>query len=295
MRIYNYGREGIFVEGILFALLPALTWGSLVLVSEKLGGNSYSQTLGITSGAFIFAIVMYFIKQPQMDATVWVVGIISGIGWAVGQLNQFNSVKQLGVSKTVPISTGLQLLGTTFFGVIVFKEWTEKTTIILGILALICIIAGVVMTGLNQAKDEKKGNTKKGALFLLISTIGFVLYVVIVRWFDINGWAAILPQAIGMLATAFILSLKHKPFNKYAMRNVITGIMWAVGNIGLLLANPRVGVAIGFSFSQMGIVISTLGGIFLLGEKKSKKQLVFIIIGCAFVIAGGVLLGFTKK
>ncbi|WP_050616188.1 GRP family sugar transporter [Bacillus testis] len=284
------------MEGILFALLPALTWGSLVLVSEKLGGNSYSQTLGITSGAFLFAIVMYFIKQPQLDATIWIVGIISGAGWAVGQLNQFNSVKQVGVAKTVPISTGLQLLGTSFFGVVVFKEWTDTTTVILGILALLCIIAGVILTGFQQGSEEgEKGNAKKGAMFLFISTIGYVLYVVIVRWFDINGWAAILPQAIGMFITAFILSLKKKPFNKYALRNVITGIMWAIGNIGLLLANPRVGVAIGFSFAQMGIVISTLGGIFLLGEKKSKKQLTFIIIGCALVIAGGVLLGFTKR
>lgn len=283
------------MEGILFALLPALTWGSLVLVSEKLGGNSYSQTLGITSGALIFSVVMLFVKQPEMDMTVWGVGIISGVGWAVGQLNQFNSVKQIGVSKTVPISTGLQLLGTTFFGVIVFKEWEERTTIILGVIALVCIIAGVIMTGLNQAKDEKKGDTKKGALFLLISTMGFVLYVVIISWFDIDGWAAILPQAIGMFATAFILSFNHRAFNKYAVRNIITGFMWAIGNIGLLLANPRVGVAIGFSLAQMGIVISTLGGIFLLGEKKSKKQLTFIIIGCALVIVGGVLLGITKR
>ena len=72
-------------------------------------------------------------------------------------------------------------------------------------------------------------------------------------------------------------------------------MMWAVGNIGLLLANPKVGVAIAFSFSQMGIVISTLGGIFLLGEKKSQKQMAFVIIGCVLVIAGGIMIGFTKE
>jgi glucose uptake protein len=283
------------MEGILYALLPALAWGSLVLVSEKLGGDPKSQTLGITTGSLLFGLVMYFIQQPEMSMTVWIVGMISGAGWAIGQLNQFNSVQNMGVSKTVPISTGLQLLGTTFFGVVIFKEWSGTMTIILGLLAIAAIIAGIILTGVGQGKDSEEGSKKKGAMFLGISTVGFVLYVVIVRWYDLDGWAAILPQGVGMFIATLLLSIKDNPFNKYMVRNVLAGIMWAIGNIGLLLANPLVGVAIGFSFSQMGIVISTLGGIFLLGEKKSKKQLTFIIIGCALVIAGGVLLGFTKE
>ncbi|RFU65376.1 GRP family sugar transporter [Peribacillus glennii] len=284
------------MDGIFYALLPAVFWGSIVLVSVKLGGNAYSQTLGITLGALLFSIVMFFIKTPDMDMLVWVVGIISGIAWAVGQLYQLNSVKYMGVSKTVPISTGMQLLGTTLVGVIVFKEWTTNTTIILGIIALVCIIAGVILTGVGKKEGNgQQEDLKKGLFVLAISSLGFLGYVVVVRWFNIEGWSAILPQSIGMLAGAVMLSVKHNPFTKYAARNILTGIMWAIGNIGLLLANPKVGVAIAFSISQMGIVISTLGGIFLLGEKKSKKQLTFVIIGCSLVIAGGVLLGMTKK
>ncbi len=283
------------MEGFLYALIPALTWGSLVLVSEKLGGNSYNQTLGITIGSLLFAIVMSVINPPEWTSLIWIVGIISGIGWAFGQLFQFNSVKEMGVSKTVPISTGLQILGNTFFAVIVFKEWNTTSTIILGVIAIIFLIAGVLLTSYGDSKGKNEGSMKKGILYLIVSTLGFVTYVIVVRWFDIDGWSAILPQAIGMFIAAFLLSIKHKPFNKYAGRNILTGIMWATGNIGLLLANPKVGVAIAFSFSQMGIVISTLGGIFLLGEKKSKKQMTYVIIGCILVIAGGVMIGFTKE
>ncbi|MFJ7679733.1 GRP family sugar transporter [Peribacillus sp. NPDC097198] len=283
------------MEGFLYALIPALTWGSLVLVSEKLGGNSYNQTLGITIGSLLFAIVMSVINPPEWTSLIWIVGIISGIGWAFGQLFQFNSVKEMGVSKTVPISTGLQILGNTFFAVIVFKEWNTTSTIILGVIAIIFLIAGVLLTSYEGSKGKNEGSMKKGILYLIVSTLGFVTYVIVVRWFDIDGWSTILPQAIGMFIAAFLLSIKHKPFNKYAGRNILTGIMWATGNIGLLLANPKVGVAIAFSFSQMGIVISTLGGIFLLGEKKSKKQMTYVIIGCILVIAGGVMIGFTKE
>ncbi|CAN7461313.1 GRP family sugar transporter [Peribacillus frigoritolerans] len=283
------------MEGFLFALLPALTWGSLVLVSEKLGGNSYNQTLGITIGSLLFAIMMSFINPPEWNSLVWIVGIISGIGWAFGQLFQFNSVKEIGVSKTVPISTGLQILGNTFFAVIIFREWNDKVTIIIGIVAIICLITGVLLTSYGDGDNKKEGSMKKGVFYLAISTLGYVTYVIVVRWNEVDGWSAILPQASGMFLAALLLSIKHKPFNKYAGRNILTGMMWAVGNIGLLLANPKVGVAIAFSFSQMGIVISTLGGIFLLGEKKSKKQMAFVIIGCVLVIAGGIMIGFTKE
>ena len=37
----------------LLALIPALAWGSIGLVSGKLGGNAYQQTLGMTFGALV--------------------------------------------------------------------------------------------------------------------------------------------------------------------------------------------------------------------------------------------------
>ena len=62
----------------------------------------------------------------------------------------------------------------------------------------------------------------------------------------------------------------------------------------LFISQPRVGVATSFSLSQMGIVISTLGGIFILGEKKTKRQFNAIIIGIIFIVAAGVMLGIAK-
>ncbi|OES45674.1 GRP family sugar transporter [Domibacillus iocasae] len=283
---------------ILIALIPAIAWGSIVLVSVKLGGDSYSQTLGITIGALIFAAGVYVWTHPFINTTAWIAGIISGLFWAVGQQNQLGSVPYLGVSKTVPISTGMQLAATTLFGVIVFKEWTTATAILLGSVSIILIIVGVILTSVTGGevnKDSRSVKRRKGIMLLLFSTAGYLGYVVIIRWFNIDGWTAILPQAIGMFGGAIILTFKHKPFNKYAVRNILSGLIWGIGNLGLLLSLPRIGVATSFSLSQTGIVISTFGGIFLLGEKKTKKQLLFVVIGSILIIAGGVMIGFTKK
>ncbi|HGH7182872.1 TPA: RhaT/GlcU family sugar-proton symporter [Bacillus luti] len=282
---------------ILLAILPALFWGSIVLFNVKLGGGPYSQVLGTTFGALLFSIGIYIFVKPVLTPMVIGVGIISGLFWALGQANQLKSVDLIGVSKTMPISTGMQLVSATLFGVIVFHEWSTTMSVILGVLALICIIIGIVLTTLPNSEEKQQaqaGNLKRGILILLVSTFGYLVYVVVIRLFNIDGWSALLPQAIGMVLGGILLTFKHKPFNKYAIRNIIPGLIWAAGNMFLFISQPRVGVATSFSLSQMGIVISTLGGIFILGEKKTKRQLNGIIIGIIFIVAAGVMLGIAK-
>ncbi|MFP7734977.1 RhaT/GlcU family sugar-proton symporter [Priestia aryabhattai] len=281
---------------ILLAILPAIFWGSIVLFNVKLGGGPYSQTLGTTIGALIFSAVIYFVVHPVLTPLIFIVGIVSGLFWAVGQSNQLKTIDYIGVSKTMPISTGMQLVTTSLFGVIVFHEWSTTTTVILGVLALIFIVIGIVLTSLESEKNaEQSGQFKKGIVTLIISTIGYLVYVVVARLFNVDGWSALFPQAIGMLIGGLILTYKHKPFNKYAIRNIIPGLIWAAGNMFLFISQPKVGVATSFSLSQMGIVISTLGGIFLLGEEKTKRQLISITIGIVLIILGGVFLGMAKS
>lgn len=282
---------------ILLAILPALFWGSIVLFNVKLGGGPYSQILGTTLGALVFSIGVYIFIKPVLTPVVIIIGIISGLFWGLGQANQLKSIDLIGVSKTMPISTGMQLVSTTLFGVIVFHEWSTTTSVVLGVLALLCIIIGIVLTSLQskeEKNDEQKGKFKKGIVMLLISTLGYLVYVVIIRLFGIDGWSALLPQAIGMVLGGILLTFKHQPFNKYAIRNIIPGLIWAAGNMFLFISQPRVGVATSFSLSQMGIVISTLGGIFILGEKKTKRQFIAIVIGIIFIIAAGIMLGIAK-
>ncbi len=44
---------------ILIALVPMLAWGSIGLVSGKIGGDANQQTLGMTIGAFLFSLVVF--------------------------------------------------------------------------------------------------------------------------------------------------------------------------------------------------------------------------------------------
>ena len=260
---------------ILIALIPMVAWGSIALVSGKLGGDANQQTLGMTMGAFVFALVTFFIVQPTMNSWIMLIGFLSGLFWSIGQNGQFHGMKFMGVSVGLPISTGFQLILNTLAGAVFFHEWTKTKDFVLGFIALALLVLGAYLTA---RKDDESGvqsddsmlNFGKGFRALIFSTLGYGVYTIIITWAGLDPLAIILPQSVGML-------------------------LWGIGNICMLLTVQNIGLAIGFSLSQMGIIISTLGGIFLLGERKTKKEMYYVIIGCLLIIVGGVLLGCMKS
>lgn len=284
---------------ILIALIPMITWGSIGLVSGKLGGDANQQTLGMTIGAFLFSVATFLYLRPAIDLRILVLGVIIGLVWSIGQNGQFHAMKYLGVSMGLPVSTGAQLALNMVAGAVLFHEWTTTKDVTLGLMALVLLVSGVVLTA---KQDKKNGAAASNALFnytkglqvAAISTLGYGAYTIISTWANVDTYALILPQSIGMLIGASLFAFKKTKVDKFVGRNILTGLLWAVGNLCMLLTVKSLGLAVGFSLSQMGIIISTLGGIFLLGEKKSKKELVYVISGCLLVILGGILLGYMK-
>ncbi|MCZ3394455.1 GRP family sugar transporter, partial [Enterococcus faecium] len=94
----------------------------------------------------------------------------------------------------------------------------------------------------------------------------------------------------------FVLIAKEQKeiTKKPTFMNIITGLIWGTGNIFMFLAIPSVGLAISYSLAQAGIVISTFGSIWLLGEHKTRREMQFIIIGSILIIVGETLLATLK-
>ncbi|MBC6314382.1 GRP family sugar transporter [Listeria grandensis] len=284
---------------IMIALIPALLWGFMPLLITKIGGTTRQQTTGITFGALIFACIAFIFTDPVYTAETVIVSFVTGCLWSVGQMFQLKSFKLIGVSKAMPISTGMQLVGTTLCGVLLFHEWDTTFRIVFGFIALALIIIGIFMTSYAEKEEAGQATLNRGLLALAISSAGYISYVVIIQGFAINGFDAILPQAIGMVIAALIMTARSKDdkesrFIKRTAWLTIPGMIWAIGNVAMLYANSLVGVATGFSLSQLGVVISTLGAILLLNERKTRKEILFVIIGVILVVIGGVLIGITK-
>lgn len=281
---------------IIIALIPALAWGSIGLVSGKLGGNAYQQTLGMTFGALVFGIGTWLFLQPTLTTKVWLLGILSGLFWALGQSQQFQTMKYIGVSMTVPMSTGMQLVANTLAGALLFHEWQSGKDVSLGLLALVLLMLGAVLTSRKENKGDAAHATSyaQGIRTLLVSTAGYAGYTIVVNAGHLGAEAVVLPQAVGMVIGALLFSIGHDALNRETALNVITGLVWGTGNVFMLMAMSSVGLAIAFSMSQMGIVISTFGSIFLLGERKTHKEMTWVTWGSLLIIAGGIVLGIMK-
>lgn len=294
--------------GILIALVPVIAWGSIGLVSGKLGGSAAQQTLGMTMGAVLFGVLSLLIFQPTLDAKVWIAGLLSGLLWVVGQAGQFTSMKAMGVSKAIPLSTGLQLAGNALAGVLLFQEWVTGKQYTMGTIAVIALIIGATLT--SRRDPHKPGDTSQGrsasagARAMTISTIGYVAYTIVIKAFEKWGGvgnatdfthAVVFPQSIGMLlgAVVFVLMIgaRRQMWQAPTWKNIITGLFWGTGNLFMFLATVKVGLAVAFSLAQMGIIISTFGSIWLLGERKTHWEMVNIIIGSALIIGGGIMIG----
>ena len=284
---------------IVFALIPMFAWGSIGLVSGKLGGDANQQTLGMTIGAFLFSLIVFFVTMPTIDGWIVVIGLLSGLCWSVGQNGQFHGMKYLGVSVGLPLSTGMQLILNTIAGALFFGEWTQSRDYLLGITALILLVTGAYLTARQDGEQMPETENKmldfpRGFRSLISSTIGYGAYTIIITWAGIDPLAIILPQSIGMLIGASFFALRKTKVNRAVWKNTLSGLLWGIGNVCMLITVQQIGLAVGFSLSQMGIIISTLGRIFLLGEKKTKKEFKYVVFGCLLVIFGGILLGYMK-
>ncbi|MGG5317424.1 GRP family sugar transporter [Enterococcus sp. AZ072] len=284
---------------ILFALVPMFAWGSIALVSGKLGGDANQQTLGMTMGAFVFALVTFMIVRPAVEWKTLLIGFLSGVFWCIGQNKQFHGMKYIGVSVGLPLSTGFQLILNTIAGAVFFHEWTKTRDFFLGFTALALLVFGAYLTARQDSDSGIKTDHMvldfgKGLRMLLLSTIGYGSYTILITWAGLDPLTVIFPQSIGMLVGAGVFAVGKTTINKYVWRNILTGLLWGAGNVCMLLTVRSVGLAIGFSLSQMGIIISTLGGIFFLGEHKTKKEMIYVVIGCLLIITGGLVLGYMK-
>lgn len=288
------------MEGILYALVPMFAWGLIGFTSNKIGGTANQQTLGLTLGALFFALVSWVIVQPEMTMMLWIVGIIGGLLWSVGQNGQFHAMKYMGVSVAQPLSSGSQLVLGSLIGALAFQEWTKPIQFILGIFALIILLIGFFFSSrrdtANDTTSLENRDFPKGFRALTYSTLGYVSYAVLFNnIMKFEALSVLLPMAIGMVLGALLFMRRNLSFEPIILKNAVVGLLWGTGNIFMLLAAAEAGLAIAFSFSQLGAVISIVAGILFLGEKKTKKELQWITIGTILFVLGAVLLGIVKS
>lgn len=280
---------------VFWLLLPVLAWGVLPVVVSKLGGEPVNQIFGTALGTLIVGLVVEVVLRPTINRISFIWAMLAGVFWIVGQLGQYTSYANIGVSKTMPISTGLQLVGTALVGVVIFGEWPTLMDKVIGSLGILILILGSVMTSTHDHQDDGKANNQQRTITMLIlTTLGFVIFNVIPKALSASGVAIFLPESIGMsLAVLLFLTLKRNfkqvVKEKSSWRNLMGGFIFSIASLAYILSVNDNGVNTAFVVSQLSVVISTIGGLLVLKEYKSHRELLFTVAGLILVITGAIV------
>lgn len=291
------------IIALLIGLGPLLGWGLFPTIASKFGGRPVNQIFGATVGTLIFAIILAVVKgigTPGGMALIF--SIISGAGWAFGQIITFKAFGLVGSSRAMPITTAFQLLGASLWGVFALGNWPGIANKMIGFVALIVILVGARMTVWSEkSEQEYSQNLRKAVVLLLIGEIGYWVYSAAPQATDIGGLKAFLPQAIGMVIVAVIYALmnmnKGNAFKEaVSWKQIISGFFFAFAALTYLIsAQPNMnGLATGFVLSQTSVILATLTGIFFLNQKKTPKELMITIVGLVLILIAASVTVFIK-
>lgn len=290
----------------LLALVPAIGWGIMPLITGKVGGSTVNQTFGIGAGATIIGLLAFAIAHLTgnpgavvVSARGFWISVLCGALWSTGQIGQFVSFKRMGVSNTIPLSTVFQLIGNSLIGVIIFGEWHSSTARLIGFGTLVIVIIGALMTSVTDQSSGKK-ITIQNFFFLLITTFGYWVYSAFpkIPWLaNEKSLGIFLPEMLGILLGSVIYTIASGNISAFKQReqylNIFGGLSWGVAALAYIFAGRALGVNVAFVFTQLNVVIATIGGVLVLHEQKTHREMGFTIAGIIFIVAGSILTAFA--
>lgn len=298
------------MAGILYALVVIATWGTWLAVSQVVPyKNQQIRTFYVAGANLVLAFIVYLIKGRQdFSGFSWSgfwLPFIGGILWAVSGYLAFTASDKLGLARAFGIWSPLNAVTALVWGILIFGEFLQAgaLTIVLLVVALAVIIAGILMIifakGFGKKIDDPAA-FRTGILAALGAGILWGSYFIPVRMSNAGTWAGAFPLAIGIFAgSALLVAMSRQPIRlnqtSHTIRSLSAGLMWGIGNYAMLLLVGQLGAGRGFTISQLGIVVNSLIGVYILKDPAPKSRAaVFTLVGCFIATGGAILLGTLK-
>lgn len=282
------------IAHILLALIPALGWGIQPIFLRKIGGDSTNQVMGFGIGALIVGIIVHLSFRPEaIGWQAFLIAFVSGMFWIFGQAGQVVSYGMLGVSRTMPISTGLQLIGTSLIGVLLFGEWPGIINKVFGCLAIAIMIVGASLTSVESAEEKADNPAKyRGVIVLLLTSVGYWVYSIAPRLVEADAITIFFPQMLGIFTGAMLFTLirrKDALREKESWISGFVGLIFGGASLAYIFSAQANGVTIAYILTQLNVVLATLGAVFILKEKKDAAQMWLTYIGLVLIVLASVI------
>jgi glucose uptake protein len=295
------------------ALITVLAWGTWIGLAQGAGPMPIARrTFYVAVGNLIFALLAASLVtsgQPtQPFLSTWWLPFAGGVIWAIGNICAFAGVGGLGIARAAGIWTSLNILTALAWGALVFDEFAMagRNIVVRLTIALVAVLAGLLIIIFARGDGEvavAAGTSHRGRAVLASLAAGVLWgsYFVPAQASGLSPRLANVPLAAGMLAGALAMTLvtDHATFRLAGPRAyaflLVAGVLWGIGNLGMLVLVERIGAGKGFTIAQLGLIVNALVGIFIFGNPRPHSRAATITLGGVVLAAiGGVLVGQSR-
>jgi len=300
------------MEGIIFAFITVLAWGSWVAPSQNVPLKGQQTRTFYTSSAVLVlaAIVASFLGFKGLSPETFIGCVVGGLIWAVSCWFAFIGVSKIGMAKAFGIWAPMNVIVGIIWGIVLRGEFIDTSiqNQLIALLAVVIMIGGILLI-VFSGDSEKTEVNKKDKIYGLLGTagagVGFASYFIPVNIGtdgnpDFTMWVGTFPLAVGMFAGSIILVLLSKsPLKldkvKYYPLVLLSGLLWGIGNYGaLVMMKPEnLGTGQGFAIAQLCMVVNALLGIYLFKTPKPRSKAANLtLIGVLIAAIGGAVFGY---
>ena len=289
---------------IIYAIITVLAWGSWLIPSQTINfSNNHVRTFYVAVANLVLAYFVYVGRGSQglTLETAWL-PMVGGLIWAVSGYCAFTAINKIGLTRAVGIWTPLNIIVGMIWGVLLFDEFVgvDFRTLLLLILSLVMMIAGILIIIFARgagSQHQTQASFTGGLLAAIGAGILWGTYFIPINISQQSMWEAAFPLAIGIFlgATALMLITRGNPklprWRDYALA-CSSGLIWGIGNYGMLLMTETIGTGPGFAIAQLGLIVNVAFGIFLYKDPKPGTRAARVtFFGVILALVGGIILG----
>jgi len=268
--------------GFASAIVSAFSWGTFFVPVKKVKVGSIWQLQGATGiGVILFAIPVGFLWGFEILPS----GLLSGAIWAIGNILALYSVRLIGLSRTSPFLAGFSILVSFLWGILFFGE--KFNYLILAIAAV-----GLLLGGLPFIVNTTKGLPIQKKGYFVAAASGLI------------GGSYVIPmQAAHSLQSGFfssslsifvigipLLFYSRRFVKKEIAAGILSGSLFNVGSLAVLLAVGLIGITVAYPISQTATLFAVSWGILYFKEIVDRRHIRRAIIGAGLIMCGAGLL-----
>lgn len=292
---------------VFYIIIPVLAWGTWLLPSQNIVfRNQQIKTFYVATANLLLSLVVLLIQGAQgLGWSVFWLPFVGGLIWALSGFLAFTATDRLGMARAFGLWAPVNVLVSIFWGIVIFGEMlnTSQQTLFLFILSLAIILIGVLLIIFAKGfggPAQSKAAMLPGLLAALGAGVLWGSYFIPIQLSAVSMWVATFPLSVGIFVGSLVLvaiprqSIVLDRSSDY-VRVAATGLLWGIGNYGMLLLVDAFGAGRGFTISQLGIVVNGLLGVFVLKDPPPRSRAaVLTLIGCVCATVGGIMLGGLK-